>query len=302
MPTDTLTRLDPARADDPRFDARGPAADRVLERSTSPRHLEHRVAPRSTSPRHLVRGDRSPRGRGSLAGVRPEGETRGRRGLAGLALAGAVAAVVAAVVVTADEDALRPAEAFAAAVERTASFESGRAQIHTVVLTPSGSKELDAIHEVRFAPGASETTQRAAPGTAMAGASSDGVTLRLVDGRAWIRTPGGAWETLSDARRDALADEARAIAGDRSLAALVRSAHGVTQDGDTFRATVDGAAIRALENPPFGLAEMRDLDRVAITMTLAPDETIAELVVAYGDVTRTITYEDLGVPQDIPAP
>lgn len=272
MPTDTLTGLDPASVDDGRFDPHGSVAERVLAGALAP-------APARSAP------------------------VRRRAAVLGTTAVAATAVVAGVAITGSGGDALRPAAALAAAVERTAAFDSGRALVHTVVRGPDGTVDLDARHEIRFAPDASETTQRAAAGTPEAGTSLDGAVWRTVEGRSFLKREGGAWQPMPDAApRDPLADEARAIVGDRALADLVRRADGVTQDGSTFRATLDGAAIRTLERPPFAIGELRDLDRVDLEMTVAGDGTIAELVVGYGDVTRTITYDALGEPQEIPVP
>ncbi len=262
-----LEQLDPTREET--FDADGPIADRVLARALA----------------------------ASPAAARPR-----RRAVVPAAVAGACAVAAAAVTLTGSgTDALGPQEALAQAVDRTAAFASGVASIHTVVLDPRGGISIDATQRVRFAPGASELTQRAAPGTPTAGSELDGAVWRLVDGHAYLRRPGGAWQTVPDVRTDAFADEARAISSDRDLRSVLENADDVQRAGDTFRATLTAQTVRTLRKPPFDIGAIHDVGDVEVTLTLK-DDVISALKVAYGDVTRTISYESLGTPQDITAP
>lgn len=280
MPSDDpLTLLDPTAPEEARFDPDGDVARGVLSAAIA----------RGTEP----------------AGARASTPRRARPRLFAGVVGTSVAALVAAVAFVGGSSTLSATDALAQAVSRTAGFDSGVVRYHSEGSTPAGYR-LDVTQEVRFAGGDVELVQRGEETLPSGTQERSDISYRDVAGRHWMRNDGqkGPWRLLEAAAspRDTLAERTRAEVGNRALVELVRTASDVRQDGSTFRATLDGAAVRALPTVPFDLDRAPAAAQIDIEIAVAEDGTVARVSVRSPGITRTVEYTELGAPQNITEP
>jgi hypothetical protein len=272
---DLLTLVDPTSPDETRFDPHGESARGVLAAA-------------------IERGTDSP------SRAAPFRRPRVIAGIAGASLA----VLVAVAVLVGGDSTLRPADALAHAVDRTAAFESG--VIRYRIEGAAAGHRLDATREIRFSGADMEMTQRGEEVLQSGAGERHDSSYRLVDGRHWIRTddPPGDWRLLGRVPddRSTLAERTRAEVGNATLVELVKTASNVRRDGSTLSATLDGAAVRALSVVPFGLDRGPATPQIGIEVGLADNGAIERLVVRTPGITRTVEYSQLGAPQVIAAP
>lgn len=211
-----------------------------------------------------------------------------------LAVAFAVACAAAAAIALgggSSSGGLGPAAAIADAAQQTAQVASGVAQ----ATITAGDRTQSTV--VRFDGDDAEV--------AFDQVDAEGDTvqrvIRAVDGRGYEQVDGGAWRALDSQAEGDLLQSLRADIGNGGLVDAVRSASGVTQDGDVYRAQFDGGL--ALDNTLLGLTTGAPLaEGTEVEVVAGEDGLLRRVTIRSTGVQRTVTYSELGAPQDITAP
>jgi hypothetical protein len=185
---------------------------------------------------------------------------------------------------------LGPGAALADAAEQTASVASGVAK----ATITAGDQKQETI--VRFDGDDAEVT--------FDEFDADGEVLhrviRSVGGQAYEQVDGGEWRAL-DSGGGNVFDVLHADIADSGLADAVRSASNVTRDGDVYRAQLEDG--HEVQNGLLGLTSNTELaDDVGVEVVAGEDGLIRRVTIEAGQITRTVTYTELGEPQDIAAP
>lgn len=236
---------------------------------------------------------------GAIArGSEPAAPARRRRGLL-IATGGTATAAIAAVAILAGGGGgggagLGPASALADAASSTSHFNSGVVTTHTVA---DNQGTLDATETLRFSGTDADVVIHAVGQVEGQEAGTRDIEVRAVGGKRYERTDGGDWTASDLPDGVSLGD---AVAGD-GLVNLVKTAQGVTQNGNTFHATVDGEALNAVSTTPLGDADTNQ-GPVGVTVELADDGSVHKLQIDTAGVSRSIEFSQMGAPQSITAP